>query len=255
MRTVIQIIIISILMYSTAAASVLNIQHAMESKGNPLGLIRRSSSDQKSMNKSNLSRKGKQIEEKMMKEPKQLRTPQLRQTLIEQELTKQSEKAKKAGNEKIKFEQKINQKGHSIHSWKGKALSILPFSAEHKLKKANNRIEKANSAFQDISKDLNYHQRQGHIHDLASISRTVQEIQQGGKARFANQGQGTSNRQQGSNHLPRISHSQPSSRATSPNRPLLGSSHPASHLVTPTRSPNRSRIKTAVQHQSHSRAS
>lgn len=184
-----------------------------------------------------LSSTGKKMERKMMKEPAQIRTPQARETLIREELIRHSDNAKAAGEEKAKLEEKMSQKKHSLNSFKGKVMSILPNSTERKLKTAMNKINHSNKAVQNISKDLDYHQRQGHIHDLSNIYQTIQEIQSGDKKRYSSK-EGSSNRQQSISHGGRrISQTQPNTPISSPTRPLLGSSQMASHIATPARSP------------------
>ena len=185
-----------------------------------------------------LTKTGKEIERKMMKEPKSLRTPQTRETMIRGELVKHRDIIQDAGKEKARLEEKMAQKKHTLNSFKGKAMSILPGTAEHKLKNALGQIKKSSTAAQNISKDLRYHQNNGHIHDMSGIYQTVTEIQQGGKRRYSNT-ESASGSGQGSGHARKTSQSLPVSPSTSPTRkPLLGQSHnPSAHVATPARSP------------------
>lgn len=192
-----------------------------------------------------LSSTGKKMERKMMKEPAQIRTPQARETLIREELIRHSDSAKAAGEEKAKLEEKMSQKKHSLNSFKGKVRSIFsPNSTERKLKDAINKINHSNKAVQNISNDLSYHQRQGHIHDLSNIYQTIHEIQAGDKKRYSNKGD-SSNRQSSSHGGRRISQTQPNTPISSPTRPLLGSSQMASHIATPARSPIHSQASSS----------
>ncbi|PWN37667.1 uncharacterized protein FA14DRAFT_176954 [Meira miltonrushii] len=202
-----------------------------------------------------ITKTGKEIERKMMREHKDVRTPQARETMIRTELVRHGENARTAGQEKARLEQKMSQKKHTLDSFKGKALSILPNTAEHKLKKAIGQIKKSNTAVQNISKDLDFHQRKGNIHDMSSISQTIQEIQSGGKKRYSNK-EASSSGSSRARAPERISQSQPVSRTSSPTRPLLRSTHTASHVATPARSPmHAQQVKSSSRSAGPSRAS
>lgn len=249
MKIIINIILVQYLFVHSITAMA--IRHNNFNNLNKTTLSRRSPAGDDS-SKWPLTKTGKKIERKLMKEPAGLRTPQARETMIRTEIVRHSENARTAGQEKARLEQKMPQKKNSFDSFIGKAKSFWPTTAEHKLKKAIGQINHANTAVQNLSKDLSYHQNQGHIHNMAGISQTASEIQSGGKTRYSNKEASGS----GSNRTPTgMTQSQPVSRASSPTRPLLSSAHTSSHVATPARSPmHAQQIKSSSHSAGPSRA-